>query len=168
MTADWANVPGDVAELDVLREDELIELGEHRRRDVAGHRQQDHIAELVDEQIRDHPALRREIGGVASPAGLERDDVVREQALQIGRAILPGHDDAAAIRAIDQAGASSRCLVRRLGNRGDHVIKSIDQLSLDAFPPLYPRRRCSFCRPGRGRAQPSAAQQPAARRPDDW
>ena len=60
-------------------------------------RQQHHVAELVDPQVGDHPALRGQIRRVAALPGLQRDDVVGQQPLQIGRAVAAGHDDPAAI-----------------------------------------------------------------------
>src|SRR5712691_7902620 len=50
-----------IAAPDVLREDELIQSREYGvfRLD-ARQAQQDHVAELVREEVRDHPALRRE------------------------------------------------------------------------------------------------------------
>ena len=85
-----------VAELHVLGEHELLQFGQdgvlHRQR----HRQQHHIAELIDEQIGDHPPLRGEVAGVAPEATLDGDDVVGQQPLQIRRPVGAGDGDAAA------------------------------------------------------------------------
>ena len=110
----------DVAELHVLGEDELIELRQHRVLHVAGHRQQHHVAELVDVQVRDHPSLRGEIRRVAALPRFQRDDVVGEQPLQVRRAVGARDDDPSAIGAIDRRRAMPRGLVGGEGSGRNH------------------------------------------------
>ena len=125
---------GDVAELHVLGKNELIELRHHGVLDVAWQREQHHVAELVDVQVRDHAALRRQIGRVAALPGFQRDDVVGQQALQIRGAIGAGHDDPPAIGAIDQPRTLARGDVGVEGSGWNHdamlfvVIRSIHSI----------------------------------------
>ena len=109
---------GDVTELHVFGEDELFELGQNGVLGGERRRQQHQVAELVDEQVGDHAALRRKVRGVTALSRIQRDDVVRQQSLQIRRAIGSGDDEAAAIGAVDARRVAARRLIGGIGNHG--------------------------------------------------
>jgi len=124
MTAICAKRVGDVAELHVLREDELIELRHHARLShTAAHRQQQDVAELVGVEVRDHASLRGEIRGVAAPAPAVSATIsLVNRPWRYDARSVPENDNPAAIRTIDErprdgraasyaAGETSRIMV---------------------------------------------------------
>ena len=58
---------------------------------VRGHVEQDHAARFQDVHIREHAALRRQPGGIASRARCQALNVVGQQALEVGGAVLPSN-----------------------------------------------------------------------------
>ena len=80
--------------------------------------------------------LRREVRRVAAGARCERGDVVRQQSLQVRRAVRARDDDASAIGAIDERGAAARRVVAApRGGRNDGAMLR------HALLPFYPRLR---------------------------
>ena len=98
-----------------LDENELIEFRHDDVFHVAAHDEQHHVAQFVDVQIRDHPALRGQVCGVAALARLERHDIVRQQSLKIRRAVGAGDDNPAITRAIDHGRSLAGRLVPAVG-----------------------------------------------------
>ena len=143
---------GDVAELHVLREDELIELRHHAVFHAAAHRQQQDVAELVGVEVRDHASLRRQIRGVAALPRLQRDDVVGQQALEIRRALGAGDDNPAAIGTIDERRAMAGRVVCRAEKRPESWCYA-EACPRPILSVRRSRRRCSPCRSGRPRSR---------------
>ena len=61
----------DVLDDHVLGDDELLEAGGDGRPGHRRHVQQQRLARGQDPQVADHPALRRQVGGIAALAGLQ-------------------------------------------------------------------------------------------------
>ena len=113
--AEPGDARGDVLDHDVLGDDELLEAGGDGRPRHRRHVQQQRLARGQDPQVADHPALRRQIGGIAALAGLQGGDVVGDQALQPGHPIRPGQAEPALPRSIHDDRARARGVIPRHG-----------------------------------------------------
>ncbi len=98
MQPDGPQAAGQIRELDVLTEEELIEPLQGWLELVRGHVEQDHVARLEHVQVGEHAPLRRQPRGVAAGSGGQRLDVVGQQALQVRCAVLAGDGNLCAQR----------------------------------------------------------------------
>jgi hypothetical protein len=101
----------DVGNLRILRKQEAVELGGEPAGEAGRDIEQRAILEVQNAQIRDHPALRREVRRVADAARGQCGDVIGQQTLQPAQAIRPGDVQQATVAAPDQAGAVAQGVV---------------------------------------------------------
>ena len=83
MYPDWSKGVAKIGELNVLREEELLEPGEGGCVLTRRHVEEDHVARLEHVQVGEHPALGSQPRGVTPRPRLKGFDVVRQQPLQI-------------------------------------------------------------------------------------
>ena len=91
---------------DVLGEDQRVEARGKRRRQRGRHVGEEMIAALVDPQVGDHSALRRQIGRVDAGPGVERRDVVGDERLEKRRRVAAVEAQPAAVAARRQPAPS--------------------------------------------------------------
>ena len=144
--AEPGDAGGDVLDHHVLGDDELLEAGGDGRPRHRRHVEQQRLARGQDPQVADHPALRRQIGGVAALAGLQGGDVVGDQALQPGHPIRPGQAQPALPRSIHDDRARACGVIPRHGAHHrmlDSMIRALfaARASCDGLRARAPRRR---------------------------
>jgi pimeloyl-ACP methyl ester carboxylesterase len=120
-----AQARGQRADADIFSEDELLEALKRRLEGLRRHVKQDHAARLEHVHVGEHAALRRQPGGITSRARCEPLDVVGQQALKVGSAVLPGDGN------LQPQGSGPNC--RLLLNSPVAVLKSHRQYRTDTI-----------------------------------
>jgi hypothetical protein len=109
---------GHVLDLRVLGKQESIQSLAKIGGEAAGHVEDGEVPAVDHPQVGDHPALRRQLGGITHCSYGQRQHIVGEQSLQPDEAIGASHLQRATVSPADDGRAASEGLVAVEGKHG--------------------------------------------------